>query len=50
MGNAALAGAARVLLDVGAREMLERIAAASLHVNLGGNRRFNEHYIDQMLF
>ena len=50
LGNAALAGAARVLLNVGARDMLERIAAASLHVDLGGNRRFNEHYIDQMLF
>ena len=50
LGNAALAGAARVLLDVGEKQKLEQIAASSVHINLGGNPKFNEHYVDQMFF
>ena len=50
LGNAALSGAAQTLLDRTCVPALERIAAHSRHVALGGNPRFNEHYIDQMLF
>ena len=50
VGNAALAGAAQVLLNRNARGMLSRIASASEHVNLGGNPKFNEKYIEMMFF
>lgn len=50
IGNASLAGAARLLLDQNALHTAQTIASTALHVNLGGNPRFNEHYIDQMLF
>ena len=50
LGNAALSGAAQTLLDRTCVPALEHIAARSRHVALGGNPRFNEHYIDQMLF
>lgn len=50
IGNASLAGASRLLLDQGAMRTAREIAEKSQHVNLGGNPRFNEHYIDQMLF
>lgn len=49
LGNAALAGAARVLLDRREKEELSRIAGLSKHVKLGGNPRFNEKYVDNML-
>ena len=48
LGNAALAGAARVLLNQGEKGELQRIAELSVHVNLGGNPAFNEKYIDHM--
>lgn len=50
IGNAALAGAAQVLLNRNARETLSAIAASSEHVNLGGNPEFNEKYIEMMFF
>ena len=50
IGNASLAGAARLLLDQSAAEDARFIADQAKHVSLGGNPRFNEHYIDQMLF
>ena len=50
IGNASLAGAARLLLDQSAVEDARFIAGRAKHVSLGGNPRFNEHYIDQMLF
>ncbi len=49
-GNAALAGAGLLLLDERRVADANRIAAASKHVSLGGNPRFNEHYMEQMLF
>ncbi|MCH5353750.1 MAG: DUF4445 domain-containing protein [Acutalibacter sp.] len=49
LGNAALAGAARVLLNQGEKGELQRIAGLSRHVNLGGNPSFNEKYIDHMI-
>ena len=50
LGNAALAGAAMTLTDPTARERLTHIAALSTHVNLGGDSRFSNHYIDRMIF
>lgn len=50
IGNASLAGASRLLLDQNAMRTAQEIADKSQHVNLGGNPKFNEHYIDQMLF
>ncbi len=50
IGNASLAGASRLLLDQNAMRSAQEIAEKSQHVNLGGNPKFNEHYIDQMLF
>ena len=50
IGNASLAGASRLLLDQNAMRTAQEIAEKSQHVNLGGNPKFNEHYIDQMLF
>lgn len=50
LGNAALSGAASLLLD---REQIiaaEELAKHSRHVNLGGNSRFNEHFMEAMLF
>lgn len=50
LGNAALAGAARMLLN---RENISRsrdIASHSRHVTLSGSRSFQEHYMEQMLF
>lgn len=49
-GNAALSGALRLLLDVNSRKLAERIAAAAVQLNLGGNPKFNENYIEQMFF
>lgn len=50
IGNASLAGASRLLLDQQTMRRAQEIAEKSRHVNLGGNPKFNEHYIDQMLF
>ena len=50
IGNASLAGASRLLLDRNTMLKAQEIADQSQHVNLGGNPKFNEHYIDQMLF
>ena len=50
LGNAALAGAARLLLDRREHERAREIARRARHVALGGNPRFNERYMDQMFF
>ena len=50
IGNAALAGAAAILLDRDQIGATERLVALSEHVNLGGNPAFNENYMEQMLF
>ena len=50
LGNAALAGASQVLLDLECKEQLRSISRVSKHVSLGGNPQFNESYIDNMLF
>lgn len=50
LGNASLAGAVSALLDTHQWQNLSAIASSSSRVDLGGNPRFNEHYIDHMLF
>ena len=50
IGNAALAGAAQLLLDSSAITQIRAIAESSQHYNLGGNPAFNENYMEQMFF
>ena len=50
IGNAALAGAAQLLLDQRKFEQVRQIAKVSSHKNLGGDPLFNECYVDQMFF
>jgi uncharacterized 2Fe-2S/4Fe-4S cluster protein (DUF4445 family) len=50
LGNAALAGAAKILLDQNLKEKAREIAGKAKHVNLGGSKVFNELYIEKMLF
>ena len=50
LGNAALAGAAQLLLDRNSVTKLRKIAACSSYVSLSGNRIFNEYYMENMLF
>lgn len=50
IGNAALAGAAKLLLDRDLQCHARKIAAAARHVTLGGNPDFNRHYMDRMMF
>ncbi len=50
VGNSALLGAGQLLLNHDLPQQAEAIASASIHVNLGGNPRFNESYMENMLF
>ena len=50
IGNASLSGSVRLLLDQNSLAEAESIAKKSSHVNLGGNPRFNENYMEQMFF
>ena len=50
MGNGALSGAVQLLLDYDGRFRAQGLAASARQLNLGGNPRFNENYIDQMFF
>lgn len=50
LGNASLTGAVNALLNAQCRTQLHNIAASSHHVDLGGNPRFNENYIENMMF
>ena len=50
IGNGSLTGAASILLDGANRDLSQKLAAGSSHINLGGNSNFNEHYMDQMFF
>ena len=50
LGNAALAGAAMLLLDQQNLSTIREIASNSVHLNLGGNPSFNEHYMEEMFF
>lgn len=50
LGNAALTGALRLLLNKIELQELNRIISCAKHVNLGGSKAFNERYIDAMFF
>lgn len=50
LGNAALSGAVKLLLNCNDRKTAETLAENSFHLNLGGNPKFNENYIEHMLF
>lgn len=50
IGNGSLAGAAAVLLNQNQKTLAQKLAEESFHINLGGNSRFNAHYMEQMLF
>ena len=50
LGNGALSGAVKMMLDRDCHGQAQTLAACAKQMNLGGNPRFNENYIDQMLF
>lgn len=50
IGNAALDGAAMLLMDVSLRERAEVIRANAQHIRLDGNPFFNQRYVEAMLF
>lgn len=50
IGNAALAGAAGLLLDRSQRAVAEALAAGAQHVSLSGHPDFNDTYVENMLF
>ena len=50
LGNAALSGAGKLLLNQDHLDTARGIAGSSAHLDLGGNPGFNESYIEQMLF
>ena len=50
LGNAALSGAARLLLDREQISGAEQLAERCVHVNLGGNSRFSQYFMEEMLF
>ena len=50
IGNASLSGCVRLLLNKDSISSAETIANAAVHLNLGGNPNFNEHYMEQMFF
>ena len=50
LGNAALSGAAKILLDKQEMARAEQTAQCARHVNLGGSSRFNQHFMEAMLF
>lgn len=50
LGNAALTGAAQLLLDRDQVKVVSELAADAVHLNLGGNPAFDLHYMEQMMF
>ena len=50
LGNAALSGASRILLNRETMLEAKALALNTTHVNLGGNSRFNAHFMDTMMF
>jgi len=50
LGNAALTGAVEMLLDQRLQITARKIAGRSKHVNLGGNKVFNEQFVEEMMF
>lgn len=50
LGNAALLGAAGMLLNQQKQAIAAEIAKRSKHINLGGNKIFNELFVENMMF
>ena len=50
IGNAALTGAAQMLLDRGAQRRGSKTAMQARHINLGGSPRFNRNFMEHMMF
>jgi len=50
LGNAALAGAARLLLDRDSVSEIRALSACCSHMRLSGNPVFNDFYMENMLF
>lgn len=50
IGNAALDGAARLLMDISNREKVAHMRKIARHVRLDGNQEFAQRYVDAMLF
>ena len=50
VGNAALSGAATLLLNVNKREQIRELIANAKTIQLGGNPAFNANYVDHMMF
>ncbi len=50
IGNAALDGAAMLLMDTSLRNRINGMAAVANHVRLDGNAEFAERYIEAMMF
>ena len=50
LGNGALSGAARLLLDRDRINAARELAQKAVSVALSGNARFNQHFMDTMLF
>ena len=50
IGNASLSGSVQLLLNKDSIAAAETIANGAVHLNLGGNSNFNEHYMEQMFF
>ena len=50
LGNGALTGAARMLLDRRQQEQGVALTRLARHVDLGGDPKFNQHFIERMLF
>ncbi len=50
IGNAALDGALRLLMDKNRIPETQAIAESASHIKLGGNAKFSEHYFEQMMF
>ena len=50
LGNAALTGAVKILLNSDLQKRAEEIVNATIHINLGGNKVFNELFVEKMMF
>ena len=50
LGNSALSGSSRLLLDNRRVSTVQQLAQNSVHVTLSGNSRFNQHFMNAMLF
>lgn len=50
IGNAALDGAAQLLMNTALRPQLKAMASSAQHVRLDGNALFSQRYVEEMLF